>query len=321
MSGGPIRIAVDVASGDFGAPVVIAGVLEARRRWQGQFRAVLCGDRRVLERELATQGLSDTGAEITIEHCPESVGPDDIPSQAWRKRRGSSVVRCVSLQREGAVDATVSAGDTAVLMASAVFLLGRRRGVARPALAASMPTSAGKPVLVLDVGANVDCRPEHLVSFAQLGLAYAQRQFELKQPRVALLSVGSEQGKGSKTVNAVHAALRRKCREYVGYVEGSRVLSGDCDVVVCDGFAGNVLLKVCDSLFELVESVLATDPALLESARRRMAVLSAESYGAVPLLGIHGVVFKAHGNSSARAIASAVGTTITAVKRGALAEC
>ncbi len=314
----PIRIAVDVAGGDFGVPVVLEGVLRARERWRGQFVCVLCGERQAVFDGLAAHGVHLPADDLLIEHCPDRIKPSDMPSVAWRKRERASIVRCVALQREGRVDASVGAGDTGMLMAAAHFILGCVKGVARPALAASIPTMAGGRALLLDVGANTNCRPEHLLAFGKLGHDYMSRFYGIERPRVALLNVGEEPTKGPRVVNAAAKLLAESCRGYTGFVEGNRVLAGDADVIVCDGFVGNVALKVCESFYALAESVLGGSPDVLHTVKKSMSVLNAESYGAVPLLGIEGIVLKAHGNSSPAAIANAVGTTLSVVRQKAV---
>ena len=314
----PIRIAVDAAGGDHGTPVILDGVLLARERWPGEFTATLCGDNGTIERALGDRGVSLPCDGLVVEHCPDSIGPADPPAQAWRKRGGAPAVRSIALQAEGLVDASVGAGDTGVFMAAANFLLGRTEGAARAALAATVPTTAGSPALLLDVGASMDCRPEHLLAFGAMGCEYMRGFYGTDEPRVALLNVGAEPKKGPKKVCAAARMMADEIRGFAGYIEGSHVLSGDADVIVCDGFAGNVLLKVCQSFYALTESVLASRPDTLNTVKQTMAILNAESYGAVPLLGIDGVVLKAHGNSSAHAIANAVGTTLDVVNRGVM---
>jgi len=316
----PVRIAIDVASGDYGTGEMVRGVLEARGIWGDAFAPVLCGDRAAIERALAEAGAVHTPDGMRIEHCPDALQPSDIPSRAWKRRQRAAIVRCIALQREGAADASVSAGDTGVLLAGSVFILGRLSGVNRPALAATLPTTSGSPALLLDVGANVDCRAGHLLSFARLGCEYVSRFRGVAAPRVALLNVGAERSKGTRLTAEAHRLIERQCGGYCGYIEGGRVFSGDADVIVCDGFAGNVLLKVCQGMYALTETLLAGSPQVLETVKSRMAVLNSESYGAVPFLGVRGVVLKAHGNSSARAIASAVGTTISAAQRGVIPQ-
>jgi glycerol-3-phosphate acyltransferase PlsX len=316
-----IRLAVDVQSGDYGPDVIVRGILIARQTAAIPFVTYLCGDgahiSRVLD-DIEKESVFDR-SEFIIEHCPDIINEEDWRSMVWKNRKGSSIVRCVSLQKEGTADASISAGDTGILIGTALFTLGRGEGINRPALAAFIPTAAhGNPVLMLDVGANLNCRPEHLVSFAQMGSLYVSRLFS-KPARVALLNIGLEQSKGPKVVRDAAALLEKECW-YSGFIEGNKVFSGDADVVVCDGFLGNVLLKTCESFYSLASDFLAGNKDVLELLTQKMDVLNPENYGAVPFLGIKGTVLKAHGGSSVRSIRNAVLTALSAVKNN-VTEC
>ncbi|MBD3391763.1 MAG: hypothetical protein GF418_06865 [Chitinivibrionales bacterium] len=312
----PVRLAVDVESGDFGSRTLLRGVLDARQRSHIPFSAVLCGNRAAIESELdALSGRGPGGDGLTVEHCPQTIDAGDAPARVWKTKKQSPSVRCISLQKERAVDASVSAGDTGILMGASVFLLGRDDNVARPALAAFLPTTGERPSLMLDVGANLDCRADHLVAFAYMGFDYVKRHLGIACPRVALLNIGHEPSKGTRTLGEAGERLAGACEGYCGFVEGGRVLSGDVDVVVCDGFTGNVLLKACESFHSLMESVLAKHKRLVRAVKKRMTILNPENYGAVPLLGIRGIVFKAHGSSSTEAFANALLAAVAAVHR------
>lgn len=315
-----VRLAIDVDSGDYGPRVVIQGVVEAMQKSASPFEAVLCGDEKQIGQLLEKEG-SGTGAFsrfISVEHCTEKIDVrEDRRSRVWKDRKGASIIRCIALQKEGRVDASVSAGDTAVLMGAAMFILGRRTEVQRPVLAARVPSVKKKPVLVLDVGANLNCRKEHLVSFAGMGFEYVKVMSGIESPSVALLNIGKEPVKGTDAIVDADVILREKNGSYTGFIEGDRVLSGDADIVVCDGFAGNVLLKACESFHRLIGSVLENKPELLAVLQKNLEVLNSENYGAVPFLGIRGIVLKAHGGSSPRAISSAVHVAEDAVRRNA----
>lgn len=304
-----VRLAIDVESGDFGTGVVVQGVVDAMQKCITPFEVVLCGNKQQIEQMLEKDGFRADAFRnfITIEHCPEKIAVhEDRRSLVWKDRKGASVIRCIDLQKEGRVDASVSAGDTAILMGAALFILGRRDNVLRPVLAARLPSVKKKPVLVLDVGANLNCRKEHLVSFAGMGWEYVKVMSGIESPSVALLNIGKEPVKGTDAICAADTILRSKTVSYTGFIEGDRVLSGDVDVVVCDGFAGNVLLKACESFHRLIGSVLDGKPELFQLLQKNMDVLNSENYGAVPFLGIKGIVLKAHGGSSPLAISSAV---------------
>jgi glycerol-3-phosphate acyltransferase PlsX len=229
----------------------------------------------------------------------------------WKDKAASSIVRCVALQKEGQADASMSAGDTGILIGSALFILGRAEGVSRPALAAFIPTPV-KPVLVMDVGANVSCRAEHLAGFVELGCAYISRLFGRSDVRAGLLNVGTEPAKGPDEVREA-ARLLEGNKNYIGFIEGNKVFSGEADVVVCDGFVGNVLLKTSESFYSLITGFLADSREMFEILSEKMDALNPENYGAAPLLGINGTVLKAHGGSSVRSIKNAALTALKAV--------
>jgi phosphate acyltransferase len=315
------RLAIDAMSGDNGLKTIINGIVEAKQLCGDSFMVYLCGDAARIQ-----AGLKDCGAlswyasgEIKIEHCIDSIASGDIPSLVWKTRANAPIIRCISLQKEGVADASISAGDTGVLLGASIFILGRLKGTARPALAAFLPTTKKRHILLLDVGANLNCRVDHLVSFGMMGYSYVQKYFSLALPRVGLLSIGKEPTKGTKVLFETARELKRLCRGFVGFVEGSDVLLGEADVVVCDGFAGNVLLKACESFHLLALSVLGRNGEVAEKIRNDIAVLDPENYGAVPFLGIKGIVLKAHGSSTSTAIANAIMTAITAIKKNALA--
>jgi len=313
-----IRLAIDVESGDFGPDVVVAGILEAKAGSLQPFIPYLCGDKDRIEQIIIGSGGGNLLKDCEIIHCSERISPDDKRTSAWKQRADSSIIRSITLQKDGVVDASISAGDTAILLGAALFVLGRTDGALRPVLAAFLPTARQKPVLMLDVGANLECRTEHLVSFAELGIAYLSKFLGRSDVSVALLNVGTEPSKGTKTIIDANAVLKEKFSNYVGYVEGNGVLKGIADIVVCDGFVGNALLKSFETFYILAESVLAKDATLLKKVRDYISVIDPDSYGAVPFLGIQGTVLKAHGGSTPRAIANSIATALSAVQKEAV---
>jgi phosphate acyltransferase len=313
-----IRLAIDVESGDFGPDVVIAGILDAKAGSLPPFIPYLCGDKDRIEQIIVNSGGKDSLKDCEIIHCSQRISPDDKRSSAWKQRADSSIIRSITLQKDGVVDASISAGDTAILLGAALFILGRTDGALRPVLAAFLPTARQKPVLMLDVGANLECRTEHLVSFADLGIAYLSKFLGRSDVSVALLNVGTEPSKGTKTIIDADVILKEKYNNYIGYVEGNGVLKGFADIVVCDGFVGNALLKSFETFYILAESVLAKDATLLKKVRDHISVIDPDSYGAVPFLGIQGTVLKAHGGSTSRAIANSIATALSAVQKEAV---
>lgn len=313
-----IRLAIDVESGDFGPEVVISGLIEARKIVKKPFKSFLCGNEQTIRKVFEKSGEILSSDRYEIIHCSESVSFQDRRSSVWKRKKDSSIIRCITLQKEGRVDGSISAGDTGVLLGASIFILGRSDGVLRPVLAAFLPTVKNKPVLLLDVGANLDCRSEHLVSFAALGSSYVKKISSSQSPAIALLNIGKEPVKGTKAVVDAAEVLQKKYKEYIGFIEGGGVVTGEADIVVCDGFVGNVLLKAYEQFHHLVESVLGPGSDFGKRMKGKLSTLDPELQGAVPFLGIKGTVLKAHGGSSTRAIAYAVYTAVSAIERKAI---
>ena len=313
-----VRLAVDVDSGDFGPQVILSGILEARAAIEQPFNVCMCGKRDRIRSTIREIGAEDQLDDAEIVDSDEIIDPGERRASAWKKHTGAAVVRCITLQKEGAVDASISAGDTAILMGAALFILGRSEGARRPVLAAFLPTVKKKPVLLLDVGANLNCRAEHLISFAILGERYISRFRGMPSPVVTLLNIGKEAVKGTREIAEAALQLQEICPGYGGFIEGHDILSGDADVVVCDGFSGNVLLKACESFHRLAGSILGDAAVQKDDYKRKMKILDPDNYGAVPFLGINGTVLKAHGGSSSHAIANAIAAAITVVNRRAV---
>lgn len=313
-----MRIALDGMGGD-GAPVeVVSGAIRALDELSG-LEVLLVGDP-------GRMGAPDRPG-LVIHPATDVIGMDEHPAQAVRAKPDASIPTAVRLVKEGAADAVVSAGNTGAMMASSLLILGRVAGVKRPAIATVIPTR-GRPLVCVDMGATADCKPEHLLQFAHMGVAYAEAVLDVERPTVALLNIGGEPEKGSVLAQETHALLAADERlRFVGNVEGNHLLDGDLDVMVTDGFTGNVVLKVlegtAESLFAQVKN------AFMSSARGRLAGqlarpllhglkkrLDYEEYGGAPLLGVTGVSIISHGRSSARAIAAAVGAAKRAVDGG-----
>lgn len=309
-------------SGDHGLPTVIAGVLAACEKSIVPLKVYLCGHadgiKACLKEHSAIPSLNQQHCSLKIISCTDALLRTASPARFWKTAPQSSIIRCISLQQQGQVDASVSAGDTGILMSAAIFLIGRNKQYSRPALAALLPTITNRPVLVLDVGANTECRSEHLVDFARMGIDYLVRSGN-KNPTVSLLNVGSESTKGPRAVREAAVALKQLDCAYSGFVEGSHVLAGKSDIVVCDGFTGNVLLKACGSFYKLVARVLEQPSGVTMGSVSgnpvAMSILNPDAYGAVPLLGINGIVLKAHGSSSSGAIANAVKAAVTLIQQ------
>jgi len=316
----PLRIAVDAMGGDEAPAQVVEGCLLAAA--EGGLHLLLVGRRAPIEEELArvtgrVRPVSDeTGGVIEIVEAQEVVAMDEPAVTPLRRKPRSSIRVCVELVKEGRAAAVVSAGNTGATMAAAKVVLGTAPGVDRPALAAVIPNATGRTVL-LDVGANVDSRPSQLREFAVMGHSYAREVLGTDRPRLGLLSIGEEETKGSDLTREVFRVLQRTGLEFVGNVEGGDIFSGKVDVVVCDGFVGNAVLKSAEALAELASGMLREE--IEASWRTRLGYLLAgpaierfteridyAEYGAAPLLGIDGGCFVAHGRSNPRAIQSAI---------------
>ncbi len=306
-----IRIAVDAMGGDHAPGAVVSGAVHAA----GENVAIrLVGSAASIERELARQG--GPSERIRVEHAEEAVGMSEPATTPIRRKPNSSIRRCAELVAAGEAEAMVSAGNTGAAVISARMEIGKLEGVDRPALAAVFPSRSGRTVL-LDVGANVDSKPSHLRQFAVMGHFYAREILGTAEPRIGLLSIGEEDGKGSGLTREVQAVLKTAGLNFVGNVEGRDLFSGAVDVIVCDGFVGNAVLKSAEGMAELITGM--TREELARSWRARLGLVLArpaieamqrrtdyEELGAVPLLGVRGGCFIAHGRSSSRAVASAI---------------
>ncbi len=318
----PVAIAVDAVGGDFAPHAVLAGVSIALAD-DPSLTVHLVGPEDVV---LATDEFAD---RIVPHVATERIAMDEHPAAAVRSKRDSSINVGCRLVKEGVADAFFSAGSTGAAMAAATLVIGRLPGVMRPAIATVLPT-AGEPTVLLDVGANADCRPEHLVQFAQMGAAYSSVVLGVERPRVALLNIGEEPTKGSQLAVEAHALMSRDVDRFVGNVEGSEVIAGCVDVIVTDGFTGNVTLKLLEGTSRVLLSQVrhaltsnlvrsAAAAVVRPSLERLKDRLDPDAYGGAPLLGVGGVCIVGHGSSGERAVASALGVAARAV-RGRLTE-
>jgi phosphate acyltransferase len=312
------HIGIDAMGGDRGLEPVIAGIAAAHRQMPGRFQVTLVGDEPAIRAALA-RAHPGPALPVTVVHAAERIEMSEKAAAAARRKSGSSLGVLTQLHKEGAIDALFSAGNTGAVVATTLLGLGRLEAVSRPALAAFFPSLAGGTV-VLDVGANADCKAPWLVQFAHMGSVYARCLHGREMPRVGLLSIGEEDTKGNALVLEALPLLRRANHlNFVGNVEGRDILKGSCDVIVTDGFTGNVVLKTAEGVAsllghkvreELRRDLLARAGALflLPALKRVKAEVDWEEYGAAPLLGVNGVCFVGHGSSGSRAFASAIRT-------------
>ncbi len=317
-------IALDAMGGDNAPGEIVAGAVQAAR--EIGLRVVLVGLPEPITVELATHGgKPDT---MTIVPASEVIEMDEQPAQAARHKKDSSIVVGLRMVKEGQAGAFVSAGNTGAIMAAAIMYLGRIKGIERPTVVAIMPL-AGKITVLLDVGANADCKPNYLLQFAQMATAYLERVWKVERPKVALLNIGEEETKGSSLAQQAYALLAKSGLNFIGNVEGRHVPTDVADVIVTDGFTGNVVVKTMEGMAEFImnqlRSAITSRPwyaaaglALRPAFNQMRKKMDYREYGAGPLLGVNGLVFIGHGRSDARAIFNALRVAREAVQSGML---
>jgi phosphate acyltransferase len=311
-----MRIVLD-AMGTDGAPhSEIEGVIRFLETSEADREVLLVG-----HEELIRQALKPfrdyPSHRISIVHAPDRIVPGEAPAAAVRRKPESSIVVGVKLQKEGKADAFVSAGSTGAVMASSLLFLRPLEGVDRPAIGTLLPTSR-RPTLLLDAGANVDCKPRHLLQFAHLGKVYAQDLMGVEDPRIGLLNVGAEEEKGNELAVESYRLLRASGLNFIGNIEGREIIRGGCDVLVCDGFVGNLILKFYESVAEFVIGLLKREMKAQHAQELDLEnifrVLDYQEYGGAPLLGVNGVSIIMHGASSPKAICNGLGAAARAVE-------
>ena len=313
MSSNKTVIAVDAMGGDLGPSVVVPGAIEAAR--QTGAKILLVGNEATLDGEL--NRLSPSGVDLEIVHAPEVAGMDEKPSDILRRKKNASIQVACRLVRDGAAQGVVSAGHSGASVACGMFIMGRIPGVERPALASLLPTEK-EPVVLLDVGATVDCKPYNIFQFGLMGDAFARDILNKEAPRVGLLSIGEEEGKGNSQVKEAYELFKMAQNlNFSGNIEGRDLFTGDVDVAVCDGFVGNVALKLSEGLGLSLSRVLKREllssgflpklgSLLAKSAFRRFAkVVDYAEYGGAPLLGLQNISIVCHGRSNSKAICKA----------------
>lgn len=323
-----MRIAIDAMGGDRAPGINVEGALLAAREWD-DVELILVGDETVL-RPL----IGNAAPRIRIHHASETILPDDEPAKAVRRKKDASMVVAGRLVKEGQADAMISAGNTGALMATGLLVVGRIPGIERPALAPMIPTMDGVGVLALDIGANMDATAEELLQYAIMGSIYRSKVHGLKEPRVGLLNVGTEAMKGNELTKKAYPLLSEAPIRFVGNVESRDVLTGVCDVLVCDGFVGNILLKTLEGTAGAIFTALKAEFTRNLWSKLAAAVLKPglsqfkkkldyTEHGGAPMLGVTGLVLKSHGSSDANAIKNAVRQARIALQNdlaGALAK-
>jgi len=308
-----MRIALDAMGGDHAPSAIIEGALEAVNEY-GDLEIALIGDESAISRELA--GKKYPHSRILVRHAPDVIGMHEPALAAIRKKRNSSIRKAIEMAKSGEAHAVVSAGHSGVAMALSLLLLGTARGVDRPAIAAIMPTLK-KPFILIDAGANVDSSPVNLLQFALMGEAYARHIFGREEPTVGILSIGEESTKGNELTKESFKLLNTSGLNFIGNIEGKDIFLGEADVVVCDGFIGNIVLKTSEGLAEVILKMLKREIGSLAlgwlgylfikgAVRAFKKKTDYAEYGGAPLLGINGTCIISHGRSSGKAIKNAL---------------
>lgn len=307
-----MRISLDAMGGDHAPRSAVEGALEAIAV-EPSLQIVLVGDESAIGSYLPTPRPSN----IEILHTTEKIATDEEPVKAVRRKKDSSLVKAVELARQEEVEAVISAGSTGALMTAGLLITGRMKGIERPALAAMIPKIKGGVTLVLDVGANMDAKPQHLVQYAIMGSLYVEKVLGIKKPRVGLLNVGTEEAKGNELAKSTFPLLKESPVHFIGNVEARDLLEDACDVLVCEGFSGNILLKNTEgtalAIFSQLKRELTSTfmnklaAAILKPSLKRFANrMDYAEYGGAPMLGLKRPVFKAHGSSDAKAFKNAL---------------
>ncbi len=309
-----MRIAIDAMGGDSAPEFQVEGAIQTLSENREELEIILVGRKDVLERELEKYGPD---RRISIVHAPEVISMEDKPTTAIRSKKDFSISVAMKLQKNGLADAVVSAGNTGATMATSFMELGSLTGVARPAIAVTFPCAYRRYCTVLDVGANPECRPESLYQFGVMGSLYVNHVLGIERPEVGLLSIGEEKSKGNPAIVEAHRLLASSNLNFIGNIEGRDILAGAADVVVCDGFVGNIILKFTESIIHFL--IATGKDKFTSNLRRKIGTfllmpafeevrrdMDYQEYGGAPLLGINGVTIICHGKSSSKAIKSAI---------------
>ena len=319
-----MRIAIDAMGGDHAPREVVAGTLEAARTLSGIEELILVG--REGDIRACLPSGSALPSNVRIASASEVVAMDESPANAIRRKKDSSISRAVDLVKTGAADAIFSAGNTGAVVAAATLKLRTLPGVVRPAIATTMPGAGVSPWVLIDAGANTDCTPEMLFQFAVMGTVYAREILGIPDPGVGMMSIGGEESKGNEITKDAFALLKSSRLAFRGNVEGHDLFTGRVDVVVCDGFVGNVILKTSESVAHYFGALLKAE--LTRTLRRKLGALLVKpglqairhradpsNYGGAPLLGANGMCIIAHGASSARAVTNGIRVSAESVRR------
>lgn len=310
-----MKIAIDAMGGDYAPEAIIHGGVEAARFGKGEYEVVFVGDETIIKDQLSRH-FRIQELPISFRHASQKIEMGESSTAAWKKKPDASINVAMQLHKRGEVDAVISAGHTGAAMTAALFCLGRIEGVKRPAIGSLVPYGHGV-TLIIDVGANVDCKPIHFLQFGIMGSIYIKNVLSITDPRVALLNIGEERSKGREVVRDAYDLLAASSLNFVGNIEGRDVMSGSVDVIICDGFVGNIVLKFAESIDgvysktlkrKIGKKVFSNIGAFLlkPTFDRLRKIYDYEEYGGAPLLGINGTCIICHGSSTPKAMKNAV---------------
>jgi len=308
------KIAIDAMGGDKAPASIVQGAVNAVQESKGKFEVVLVGEKNCIEEEL--KKYNNASANISVFHAPETISMSESPTEALKRKVNSSIRVLTRLMKDGEVDGVISAGNTGAFTASCLLTVGKIKGVKRPTIGTFTPCEKGVGFL-LDVGANPECRPLHLLQFAIMGSIFVEYMLKRKSPRIGILNIGEESSKGNELYIETYRLLKESPLNFIGNIEGRDILKGIADVVVCDGFVGNIILKYTESFFEIFRRKLKENTGnsiwsklglflLSPALGRMMKEFDYQEYGGAPLLGINGVAIICHGDSSSKAIMNAI---------------
>ncbi|HEX3047180.1 MAG TPA: phosphate acyltransferase PlsX [Bacillota bacterium] len=326
-----MKIAVDAMGGDFAPKEIVKGAIAACQEIGAE--VILVGNEANLKSELAHQPFSEfklSDLKLEIYPATEVIAMDEHPVSAVKRKQDSSLVVANRLVKEGKAAAVISAGNTGAAMSASLLTLGRIERIKRPAIASLMPTRKGLSI-ILDAGANVDCEPENLLQFALMGSVYAEQLLGMNNPKVGLLSIGEEETKGNKLTIEAHQLLKNSRLNFIGNIEGRDIHSGMCEVIVCDGFTGNTILKLTEGMasffFNQIREAMNTNSfsrlggfLLKKSLRKMKETLDYTEYGGAPLLGLSGISLISHGSSNSKAIKNAIKAAVKALNQDIIAK-
>ncbi|RMF62127.1 MAG: phosphate acyltransferase PlsX [Calditrichaeota bacterium] len=319
-----MKIAVDAMGGDYAPEAIVHGAVEAARFGKGEYEVVLVGDEAVVSTSLSRH-FRVHELPIAVHPASEKIEMDESPTAALKSKPDSSINVAMDLHRRGEVDAVVSAGHTGAAMGAAFMKLGRIAGVKRPAIGSLVPHEHGVTLLI-DVGANIECKAVHLQQFGVMGWIYMKNVYNIPEPRVALLNIGEEQSKGSSVIQEAHERLRQTHVNFVGNLEGRDIMRGKAEVIVCEGFVGNVVLKFAESFNGVYSKTLKRKIGkkvfsnlgaflLRPTFERLRRIYDYEEYGGAPLLGINGTCIICHGSSTPKAIKNGIKEAVMMIKQ------